>query len=572
MGIKIDTGGLLKTIFSSVKRPNFPKLDINGLLDRALGLGGDAGNSAQFKNNMAGHRYRYRVETFQVLLPDSEPIDIITTAIEHIFLTQLYDDAIHPILEIKTLLPPRLHESIVKNKNTVNIRFRLTAVDQNNSNSYQDIINDVFAILIDDEAPFHESKLYDATNTTTNGGRPVTGQRPYNISDYTEAYELSLWREKDLIAMRKTVNEIYNDCTLSSALGHILSNAGIDKTLISPLNNTQQYGQLIIPPMNLMNVFDYLQQTYGTYYFGTMYFYDFRCLYVLNKSGACDCYEDGEYKKTIISIFDPTNSRHAATGTFESPDDQEYHIYLDPQSISISTPSTMEDVISGNNVTIVDPKNNETTEVSGAGQQRGMGSSKVVSDKFGNNFNKSVMLSEINERNLHISMYIVDHNIFAMTPNKEFVINFTDKEKMKYSGYYRLISAVTAFTKNGELFNCAAQYEMAQKSGLSSDEVVAINAKVNPNLSKPVSTAKKVATPPQPKELSSNFVDASHLTLVSNTLPSKQLKTDSLGNSLDTNYKDTYRIESGDSPERVAYKEKKQANTPSKAPRPRIRD
>ena len=135
MGIKLDTGNLLRNIFSSVKRPNIPKLDVNGLLDKAFKMGGSAGGNNQFRSNMQNHRYRYRVDAWQVLIPGQEPIDMVPSAIQNIFLTQLYDEAIHPILEIKTLLPPRLHEAIVNHKNDVNIRFRLVAVDINNQNS-----------------------------------------------------------------------------------------------------------------------------------------------------------------------------------------------------------------------------------------------------------------------------------------------------------------------------------------------------------------------------------------------------------------------------------------------------
>lgn len=578
MGIKLDTGNLLRNIFSSVKRPNIPKLDVNGLLDKAFKMGGSAGGNNQFRSNMQNHRYRYRVDAWQVLIPGQEPIDMVPSAIQNIFLTQLYDEAIHPILEIKTLLPPRLHEAIVNHKNDVNIRFRLVAVDINNQNSgYHDIINDTFIVLIDDEAPFQESKLYDKTNEAqggkgsgTSSGIKAEDKHWYNVSDYTESYEISLWRERDLIAMRKTVNEIYNDCTLSSALGHILGNAGIDKMLISPLNNDKQYPQVIIPPMNLMNVFEYLQQTYGTYYFGTMSFYDYRCLYILNKSGACDCYEQGEYRKTIITAIDNSNSSSKATGTFESPDEQEYVMYVDPENISVQTPSTTQDLIAGNNVTIVDSGNNETTEVSGAGKQRGMGNSTIVSDKFGNDFNKSVMLSEINERNLHLSCYLLDHDLFAMTPNKEFVVYFTDKEKGKYNGYYRLTSAVAAFTKAGGMFNCAGQYDFAFKSGLGSDEVQLLDAKVNPNIQIEQPKAKGPSNTPTPKETNDIYADGVHADLKKASDVPNPHDTDKHGNIQDNKYPDTFKKKSGDSEARNEYNQKVQdAHTPSKAPRPR---
>ena len=87
--------------------------------------------------------------------------------------------------------------AIVNHKNDVNIRFRLVAVDINNQNSgYHDIINDTFIVLIDDEAPFQESKLYDKTNEAqggkgsgTSSGFKAEDKHWYNVSDYTESYE-----------------------------------------------------------------------------------------------------------------------------------------------------------------------------------------------------------------------------------------------------------------------------------------------------------------------------------------------------------------------------------------------
>ena len=90
MGIKLDTGNLLRNIFSSVKRPNIPKLDVNGLLDKAFKMGGSAGGNNQFRSNMQNHRYRYRVDAWQVLIPGQEPIRYGTLVPSRIFFLPNY--------------------------------------------------------------------------------------------------------------------------------------------------------------------------------------------------------------------------------------------------------------------------------------------------------------------------------------------------------------------------------------------------------------------------------------------------------------------------------------------------
>lgn len=588
LAIKFDSGLLLKTIFSSLKRPNINLgrfgNAVAGLQNTANNVSANASNQ-QVNKKLVQRRFKYKVSTFQVLIPDKEPIEIITTAINRMVLSRLYDECIHPILEIKTLLPPKIHETIIKNKSTVNIRFRLQSEAYDIENKLietKDLLNGIFAIITPDETPFHDKPLYEETNKNNGGNGTGDDKMVFNIADYTVEYDLSLWVESDLYAMRDTVNAVYNNCTMSTAMGNIFAQSGVNKILISPLDNQNSYGQVIIPPMNLMNVPKYLEQTYGTYYCGTEMFYDYRCLYLLNKNGICDAYEQGEYKRTNFSIFDPTKSKMASVGTFESPEDKEYHMFVEPTHIDVKTPGHATDQVTGNNVVIVDPKNNETTEVMGAGNQRGKGNAKVITDKFGNEYNKSVILSNINENNLHLNCLIYDYNDFALTPNKEFVFNFTDKEKAQYSGFYRIISSNTTFTKKGESYEITGVHEFAFKTGLSSDDVNKLNATVMPNMNTTTKTktANNAAgtsnsTTPKPKATNDNANTVNNASqkgiTESATTKNSSYEYDSLGNLKGVNIPEYNKIKDTDDKAVVEAKKKVQAKSlPSPGPKPKV--
>ena len=420
------------------------------------------------KQSMKNYFYKYKIQTFQLLIPNEEPINILTDAVQKVIITRLYDEAIHPIMEVVTLLPPRLHQKMKENKQELKVRLRIQKCSNTRSGeplSNKDYINGTFDLIIDDETDFKEEEEYAKVNKTSTGH---DGKYVFNISDYTTEYTLSLWDRKKIEAMLNVVNSIVENATVSNALKKIYSESGIDKILISPLDNDKNYSEIRIKPMNLMNLPAYIEKIYGTYYSGSCVFCDYRCLYFLSKNGICDAKEDGEYTRTIFKIPKTTDSRKHSKGTTQDTTNKFYYLYLDNDSIDFGSPSNSKDVTDGNNFTIVDPNKNETTAVEGAGNQGGKGNSRVVEDNYSNEFNKSTMISDVIEQSSVATITAVDYDEDAFTPNKEFVIIFDDKKMKSKNGFYRITESQSILTKSKAGLDIIGKHKLVFKSAISS--------------------------------------------------------------------------------------------------------
>ena len=276
--------------------------------------------------------------------------------------------------------------------------------------------------------------------------------------------------------MRKVINDVYDNTTLSTVMGKIYSEAGIDKILISPIDNDKSYPKIIIPPINLYDLPKYIETVYGTYYTGTVQFLDYRCMYILSRSGVCDAYEDGEYKRTIFIIKKSNSSMSYRVGTSEDSESKVYYIYTENDNISFSTPSASNDAITGNNVSILDAHGNETTSVEGVGNQRGSGNERVYQDNYGNDFNKTTILADINESNCQATIVLMDYNEEAITPNKEFLIVFEDTKHNKNNGFYRLIGSEIGLVKTGEQLDITGKHTFVYKAPIDqelADKIIA---------------------------------------------------------------------------------------------------
>ena len=464
----LNSGALLGGILANMKGGlGAGKFNIASALAAVAGL-----SNAQ--SSYGTYNYKYTVKTFQLLIEGrKEPINILNDAIKQVIITKDFDKCIHPILEIVTLLPPKLHQLIKDNKKTAKIHLDIKKDRYTMSGSLrrsEDFINNSFSLIMDDESDFKEKKEYEQTNKA-NGGDGKEDKFIFNTSDYTEEFTLSLWNTDHIDAMRKVVNDIYKNCSISTAITNIYSKAtGIKKILISPLDNTKKYSEVRIKPMNLMNVPEYLDKVYGTYYTGSSVFLDFNRLYFLSKNGVCDAKEKGEYTRTIFTVYDPRDSRKNSVGTTKDTKNKFYFINLNSDAIDFTSPTNTNDVVSGNNFDFIDPKNNETTMVEGVGEQNGSGNHQIVEDNYNNEYNKSTKLSDVVEASKKATVTIMDYDDDAMTPNKEFVINFQDPAFQDKNGFYRLTDSQIVLNKADASLSMTGIHHLVFKAPIGSGD------------------------------------------------------------------------------------------------------
>ena len=571
-------GGLLNSKIGKV---------IGGISSALSGLLGSLLNGGKNNKEIMNYTYKYKVSSFRVCLPGQEPISVIPQAINKIVISRMYDKNIHPICEMLVQLPPRLYQEIIRNKNEVTFILRVQATAYNARNKpvfTHDYINGIFCIITDDEFEYKEEPLKEKADA-------ASGKSNYNVSDYNMEFFLTLWKERDIKAIRTVVNKVYENTTLSTVLGKVYSEVGIDKVLISPIDNNKSYPEVIIPPMNLYDLPKYLETVYGTYYTGTVQFLDYRCMYILSRSGVCDAYEDGEYKRTIFIVKKPTSTLSARVGTSEDSEAKIYYIFTENDNVGIESPSASNDAISGNNVSILDPNTNQTTTVEGVGVQRGSGNERVHQDNYGNDFNKTTILADINESNKHVTIILMDYNEESITPNKEFLLVFEDTDKATHNGFYRIIASEVALVKTGDQLDITGRLTLVFKAPLSGEIAESIIASTKLGIEPLVISASPVkptgldmsgcysAVPsntiiegPKPK-----ILDSISTSLTQNINDIQDIKKnlnfsyDNLGNVQGVDMPEHYSILDTDDAFLIAYKQSKQADLlPCDGPQPKV--
>jgi hypothetical protein len=539
--------------------------------------------SGKTKSNLKNYSFKYIVKTLQLMIPGEEPLDILVNAVQRIILTKEYDEGIHPVLEIDTLLPPVIHKKIVKNKTECNIRLRIQKTKYSKGNgeamASKDWINDVFQIITDDDTDFDAENEYNEVNEKFGPG----GKASFNINDYTDSYILSLWKQSDIEAMRSVVNVIKNNATVSTTIADVYGKSGIKKILISPLDNDNSYPEIIIPPMNLMNLPNYLEKIYGTYYSGTTVFLDYRCLYFLSRNGVCDAKENGEYTRTVFRIPKAKSNNQYNSGTMDDATNKVYYIYLTNERIDFNAPGGSTDAISGNNVAVIDSTNNQTVAVEGVGTQRGSGNSKVSADNYSNEFNKASMLSKVAEESAIATVTLADYDEDAITPNKEFIIYFEDSKLQNRNGFYRLTSSSVYLTKTANEFDIVGSHRLVFKASIgntsgANDEKQSTVKELNtmdtksPAMEAEKNKSNSKVNTPGPKLDDTNTTTKQSTTTTSSEPRNNNYTYDSLGNVEGVDIPEYNRITEEDDDTVVAEKKKaQQKSLPCEGPQSKLK-
>lgn len=435
--------------------------------------------------------YRYHVEAFELIVPTlTNPVKLETGSINRISIEKDFDHGFYPIFRIWCAINPRLKEYIMFNKNEIKFRIRLQCdivnVSTGLTEASEDVFNAMFIPIIGDASPFYDNAIYEATaekvtEMSDSGAtaNDLAGNNP--TGDARETVEYYLYAENDLFNSKAIVNNVYAGNNLASILVSLLSENGFDAILMSPSDNDGDFDQVVVPPMNLLNVFKYFSETYGLHSTGTSAFFDYRCLYILNRSGHPDCVEEGEYPKTIYTIHETKNSEALLAGTLACDLNKEYHIYPDPHKVKIMNFSAYNDHINGNSLTMINSKDNSSATIGGTGDQRGSGVTRVENNNNGNAYAKTDYANAVSENNKKLRVTFNDVYFWALTPNKEHIWNWMDSRlSADYSGVYRPLQTNFWFQNRGGSLSLTVTAEYAKKEDISAADKAAIDKEVTP--------------------------------------------------------------------------------------------
>ena len=459
-----------------------------------------ANSNQQQKNEpkLENHKYRYKVSTFEIETKDpafadqNYRITLAPICIKTISLLSNFDQFLQPVMEVTAVLPPPVVDYIRVHKDEISFIIRIDMVDflsganmhsggsdkDYADNGVEELCKDKFIFVTPDTMKTPNLGEYiDVSDVLASNEKAseIKGiiKAGHNSANYTQEQHLFLWKEHDLYTVRKQVNAVYSSATIANAASSILSDNGFNHVLLAPPTNNETFGQLLIPPMTMMNVFRFMQSQYGMYSTDVIFFNDIWRTYVIDKSGECKAHEENEFTKNIISVV-PSRSEHSqSTGTSMLTEKKEFHTKVDVKACAVRSLSSINDVLQGNTNMYIDSRNNEVTTVSGAGEQRGEGCVNVTTDREGSPYTKSRQANAVSELALNMRIDgLNDYNYTAFSPNKAFIISFKDKDFYQYNGYYRLMNATHIITREGQgdQMRITGLFEFTRKKALSEEE------------------------------------------------------------------------------------------------------
>jgi hypothetical protein len=398
--------------------------------------------------------YRYRVDAFDILL-GGETTKVLPTQINSIIIEKDFDSDFFPGIRVNLSLDTELYHKVIANKTSVRFRMRLQKHIYNRENKLtakSDVFNDIFCIYLDEDTPFLDQSSHEEAKKVTD-----VPKSPEHVGGGQQ--ELFLFKEKDIVASQKVQNVVLQNINMSNTIAYILSGAGVNNVLMSPMENTTTYPEVLIPPYTLLGAINHLEAHFGFYKNGTVVFFDTDRVYFLKRGSTCTAWVPQEYKKTVFHIKKTTNPDSLSPGSYDDAENKNIFINVVPNDISMSTPSVLTDVLHGNNVIVVTPSTGKFDNINPNTVQVGSGSYSVMVDPYANPYAVSAETYQRNEASYVAQVTLGDYDIAAITPNKEFMFTFEDASiNSTYGGGYRISKSISTFTKQGEEFSISGQH------------------------------------------------------------------------------------------------------------------
>jgi hypothetical protein len=393
--------------------------------------------------------YRYKISSIDLLFEgETEPTTINPNNVTDIYIEREYDEDYFPILKLSLVLDPKLYNKVIINKLTVKIRLKMQYYIYSDKDDFKfktDLINDIFIIYLDEDTPFINENQYNQSKTIE--GTDI------NPKDLSNDYTFYLFKESDINGTKKIINTILANINMTDSIVYLLNEGKISKVLMSPLHNKDKYGEVLIPPLTMLENLLYLEQQFGFYNNGALIFFDLDCTYILDNIATCTAFRTDEFKETDFLIKDTTNPDSITSGGLIDEEQKKYFINISPNNIKIKNESISSDQVIGNNSIIISPYRGDIQIIESGATQRGTGTYKLYVNKYFNKYSNNANKIRKSENSCIININITDFPIDAISPNKEFKFIFENTNiNQTYGGSYRITRSILQFKKQGEEF------------------------------------------------------------------------------------------------------------------------
>ena len=386
---------------------------------------------------------RYKFDSCVISAPNlKESYTVPHSAIHNVLLDNDYENYFLPYFQLDLNLPSSVIRAMKKTPNEIKIDIQMTSLYYNQKDSEQMVPTSTVKFINARFVAYMEKPSRSIMDSTTEDVEESLGYGVKTVDPNSmEVTKVTLYEEKILEKMGKTVNYIVTSGNLPDMLTLVLNSAGINNVLLSPPNNYKRYREFKITPISAKRQIERLCNHYGIHTNGTLVYFGLERNYIIDKVPKCTAWVTNEY--TITYLYYPGQGAEiGATSACcgKSASEKANYIYLTPSMVSfndLSVPAGSE--YSDSTVAM------DSMEGGGGGSDYYVRDSGDNTAAALNRLTKSFGLTATATfRNVDLEM---------LTPNKCFNITVDDKKFKQYNANYMITKATTTFIKKGDMFD-----------------------------------------------------------------------------------------------------------------------
>ena len=356
-----------------------------------------------------------------------------------------YDFNIRTILKISLRVDMRKKLWIIKNKRDIVCTFEFDKIAMDTEteeflSTPQKIWYDEFSIfLTDDDESIDITAMEQSLQLNGDRELPIeAGDEDYLESE--NVLNVFLFQKSLMNASNKTVNAVFTRDNIQNMVAQLLTETKHKRVLISPMENTKIYEELLVPAFPCYKALMFLDQYFGFYKTGGMIYYDVDTLYILNTNGKCRAKQQDEWPETMFIVTESPRSLPGNAMVIR-PNEKVFYCNIAEASLNVQNYANTMNEKYGSTAKIV--VTDDTTINTAEAEQDYIdqrNTTYAYITKEDNQFTADIMKARMEENQANIMINANNLDIFAFTPNKTFKLTFDDTTKQeKYGKYvYRL--------------------------------------------------------------------------------------------------------------------------------------
>ena len=387
---------------------------------------------------------KYRVDNFDVMFENGDIEKLNGDMVTHLYIEKDFDELYFPIVNISIMMRDELYHRIKQENETVQFRVRIikNIYDQDfKFLKYELYFNEIFRCFKDKENVIEDNENVESKKSTEGDESVTLGNNTRDFYLFTD----------EVTKCKKFFNLSIESALLSDLLIYLIGETGINKLLMTKLENNPTLKDVTVPSGNVIDAINYLNNLKSLYKKGMTLFFDVDTTYLIDRNYQCTAWRKNEIKITHVHVANKQSNDSQLNGYFINKDRKQTHVFANTDRLEVRNTNITSNQINGNKVRIIDSKAGSTQSVGGQTTSVIKNNDHLLTIKDGNAFAASELKVRMEENECICGITLIGVDTEVVSPNKEVLVTFEDSKLQKqYGGNYRISKTITILTKDAE--------------------------------------------------------------------------------------------------------------------------